>query len=66
MLVRYKYRMYNGGRKGFFQCDVDDFKAFWAKKPLLVWCGVILQDGTAWWYNGKKWRKSNAKFIEAC
>lgn len=40
--IRYKYRC-GKGNLGWFQCDVEDFKALWKNKvfrSFLTWCKV--------------------------
>lgn len=58
MLVEYKYRLYDGGRRGFYQCDKADFRAFWRCRPELVWCVAIVGDSAWWW--GSSWAESAA------
>lgn len=64
----YKYRLYNGGRVGIYECDVLDFKNFWKylNKDLCVWC-CCLVGGVGWFWNRDKgWFKCGVEFFWRC
>lgn len=61
MLIKYKYRLNPYGKNvGWYQCDEEDFKKFWAKVPKedIFWLKV--QRGKETWFWAKYvggWKK---------
>lgn len=64
-MCKYMYRLYNGGRRGWFDCDVCDFRNFWkyVDKMDLVWCCVSV-GGVGWFWTKKcGWFKCGMDFV---
>lgn len=65
-MVRYMYRLYNGGRVGWFVCDVEDFRNLWRylDKSMVVWCCCSV-GGVGWFWSSRRgWFKCGMEFVD--